>query len=104
MWKQCSVCKALIPASGYEAHRQAHKNAEPQRQRTRTDEWKRIKVRIKKRDGYRCRVCGVTQEQLLKVGERLEVHHLNGDPTDNRLVNLATVCPDHNPRGARRSS
>jgi 5-methylcytosine-specific restriction endonuclease McrA len=38
------------------------------------------------RAGGRCEVCGETSG--------LELHHLNGDATDNRDENLALVCRD----------
>lgn len=39
--------------------------------------------------GYKpnhCEICGYT--------ENLELHHINGDPTDNRLENLQILCPN----------
>jgi hypothetical protein len=37
---------------------------------------------------------------LRKLGIKLEVHHINGDPTDHRLENLGVLCEDCHPRGA----
>lgn len=36
-------------------------------------------------DGHQCVACG-------RANTRLEVHHLNSDPTDNRARNLVTLC------------
>lgn len=44
------------------------------------------------RDGA-CVVCGTTQ--------RLEVHHVDGNPKNDRLSNLEVRCAKHNPRGGR---
>ena len=52
--------------------------------------WSRLRAKILERDGYACRVCGSDLE--------LEVHHVNGDPSDNRTQNLETRCRQHNPR------
>jgi 5-methylcytosine-specific restriction endonuclease McrA len=38
----------------------------------------------KDRDAWRCTRCNGK--------EGLEVHHINGDPSDHRLVNLETLC------------
>jgi len=100
-WRQCSTCGALVQSSEYERHRQAHKNAEPMRQRTRNADWRRLTQKVRVRDKMRCRVCGI-HAQDLPEGQFLEVHHVNGVPTDNRLINLVTVCPDHNPRGGHQ--
>lgn len=39
-------------------------------------------------DGHKCVVCG-------RDDRRLEVHHLDSDPTNNRAVNLVTLCATH---------
>ena len=46
--------------------------------------WALLRRFILDRDGWRCRRCG-------RPG-RLEVHHVNGNPSDNREANLLTYC------------
>ncbi len=41
---------------------------------------------------YKCEVCGVTEWNNKPL--RLQVHHINGDNTDNRLENLQLLCPN----------
>ncbi len=58
--------------------------------------WRAQSDRARKRDGYRCQVCGATEEAL---GRRLDVHHrvpartYNDASKSNRLSNLVSVCP-----------
>lgn len=58
--------------------------------------WKRIRERIRERDGWACRECGATKEQ----GTKLDVHHIvaaedwtNPGPA-NDPSNLLTLCVD----------
>ena len=41
---------------------------------------------------YKCEKCGLSEWQ----GEPLicELHHINGDSTDNRIENLIILCPN----------
>ena len=58
-------------------------------------DWKSIRERILRRDGYRCKFCDAQQgEPHWKTNSKvvLTVCHKNGDITDNRDVNLAAVC------------
>jgi 5-methylcytosine-specific restriction endonuclease McrA len=48
-----------------------------------TGRWRRLRRRVLKRDGYRCVRCDAPYP--------LEVDHINGDPSDDRLENLRTL-------------
>jgi len=61
--------------------------------------WKSIRQEIRKRDGYQCRACGITQEEHLEeMGSKLDVHHVVpvrefDDPADaHSNGNLVTAC------------
>lgn len=47
------------------------------------------KMAVRAIRGYRCGRCGKRQHEQL---QKLDVHHRNGDTTDNRLVNLEALC------------
>ncbi len=48
-----------------------------------------LRKRIRLRDGYRCRRCGITQEER---GRTLEVHHLDHNRDNHSPDNLVTSC------------
>jgi hypothetical protein len=48
--------------------------------------WARRRKQVLVRDRHHCRLCGVQN--------RLEVAHINGDATDDRMWNLLTLCHD----------
>jgi 5-methylcytosine-specific restriction endonuclease McrA len=52
-------------------------------------EFHRLRPEIRKRDGYQCRVCGMTTEQH---GSELPVHHIDFERTHNVESNLITLC------------
>ena len=85
----CSKCGVAVPSSLYERHKQAHANAiKPRRDRS-------VVPKVLARDHHRCVKCGRARQP----GLALHVHHINGNPNDNRLVNLETRCEDCHPRG-----
>lgn len=59
----------------------------------RTKEITELKEEIRKRDNYTCQKCGKTQEQNLKeMDKKLDVHHIDGDDTNNIEENMITLC------------
>ena len=53
----------------------------------------RLRERYKKKTGIiHCEQCGLSQWQGQAIP--LEIHHINGDNTDNRIENLKLLCPN----------
>lgn len=46
------------------------------------------RLKILQRDNFRCVLCGATKDDCL----RLEIDHINENPTDNRDANLQVLC------------
>ena len=61
-----------------------------------TWDWKLLSRAIRKRDGYRCRLCGI---YLPPPSKRLHVHHIDSDRFNNAESNLITVCATCHPKG-----
>lgn len=50
---------------------------------------KQVAKRYKEACNYRCQICGL---DLTNNGRWLHLHHINGEGTDNRHVNLRVLC------------
>jgi 5-methylcytosine-specific restriction endonuclease McrA len=48
-----------------------------------------LKNEIRKRDGYKCQECGCSQ---VKLGQRLDVHHIDYNKKNNVPENLISLC------------
>lgn len=48
-----------------------------------------LKNLIRKRDNYKCQVCGTPQEECIK---KLPIHHIDYDKQNNNPKNLITLC------------
>ena len=63
-------------------------------------EWNdELREEVRRRDGYRCRVCGVPQDEC---NERLNVHHANYLKQDNDPLNLVSLCRSCHSRTVKR--
>jgi len=55
--------------------------------------WKAISERVRRRDGYKCQDCGISQDDY---GRSLDVHHIipfhQDGKNQNRLSNLVSLC------------
>lgn len=57
--------------------------------------WNRLREAVRRRDGYRCQVCGAVED----TGRQHDVHHkvpfrtFNSAAEANRMDNLVTLCP-----------
>ena len=55
-----------------------------------TQDWTEdLKDSIRKRDGYRCKICSLSQEEQ---GRKLDVHHIDYDKTNCDPYNLVSLC------------
>jgi 5-methylcytosine-specific restriction endonuclease McrA len=55
-------------------------------------EWVKARTRALARDSYTCRECERTEREVRLAGGHLEVHHVDGNPQNNDLSNLLTLC------------
>ena len=101
--RYCLDCGTFITEGKRCARCQRRRNAKQDARRQQlglrrgsTRQWRKTREQVLRRDGYACRVCGVSSNFS---GARLEVHHVDGDPKNDRLWNLEVRCFAHNPRG-----
>jgi 5-methylcytosine-specific restriction endonuclease McrA len=62
-----------------------------------SSEWDEISELIRERDGYKCRRCGTTDEELKSAGSHLTVHHIvprkkGGSNWHSNLITLCISC------------
>ena len=60
-----------------------------------TDELREI---VRKRDSQTCQKCGITENDLKGMHKKLDVHHINSNKQDCRLVNLISFCKRCHPK------
>ena len=52
-----------------------------------------LKRKIRKRDNFTCRNCGMTEEEhLIRYKRVLEIHHIDHNKNNNEENNLLTLC------------
>ncbi|MBA3546069.1 MAG: HNH endonuclease [Nannocystis sp.] len=78
----------------HQAEWEAQRRADPNLtgRRGTTAEWRRARGLSLWRHKRTCQDCGLTEAQLRLVNGRLEVHHVDGDATNNRQSNLVPLC------------
>ncbi len=72
-----------------------------ERRRLYPSNWARISYQVRRRAGWKCEMCGAAAGgKNPRTGSKvvLTVHHINGDPTDNRRANLLALCQEHHNR------
>ena len=97
--KACTVCgrpsdQRRCPAHHREqyAKQDASRRARGKRHGS-TRSYRKARTEALARDGYRCTY--VERGRRCTATSRLETHHRNGNPRDDRAENLATICPEH---------
>lgn len=54
---------------------------------------RKLKEKIRKRDNYKCQVCGITQKEYKsKTNKHLSVHHIDYDRENCKENNLISIC------------
>jgi len=54
---------------------------------------KELKEQVRRMYGYRCAICGMTEEESIReIGMRLVVHHIDFNKYNNNLSNLIPLC------------
>lgn len=80
-------CPALTTATYCESHTERPAQGKSRGltgERGSTRRWRKTRAKRIAIDGQRCTECGST--------ELLHVHHVDGNPADDRMSNLCTLC------------
>jgi 5-methylcytosine-specific restriction endonuclease McrA len=51
-----------------------------------------LKESIRKRDEYKCRICGKKRKYHNLVSKKLDIHHVNYNKNDCKSNNLISLC------------
>jgi hypothetical protein len=59
-----------------------------------SSEWDNISIKVRERDGFQCRRCGITDDELKLYDSHLAVHHIvpRKEGGSNWHSNLITLC------------
>jgi len=58
-----------------------------------TEEWtETLKESIRQRDNYTCQICGIHQDELNGIIQKLDVHHIDYDKYNLNPDNLLILC------------
>jgi len=68
--------------------RMKYKKLSPEQLKARKTVQSKLRFLVFKRDGFKCKICGSTATEAL----RLEVDHIDENPTNNAIENLQTLC------------
>jgi 5-methylcytosine-specific restriction endonuclease McrA len=82
--KPCLGCKRLIESGSYCSHCGWRRNTYYSPDRVRGRRWQKMRTAAMERAGWICQQC---QERLAD-----EVHHADGDPSNNHLSNWICLC------------
>ena len=67
----------------------------PEKKMLYPENWEKISLLIRSKAGWKCELCGAEARTFNpRTGAEvvLTVHHINGDPADNRRLNLIALC------------
>lgn len=53
-----------------------------------------IRRYLLKKNNYKCELCGWGKQNPFTLTYPLEIHHLDGDPKNNKEENLQVICPN----------
>lgn len=59
------------------------------------EHWDKLSLFLREKAGWRCELCQSANgfpQKITKSKVVLTVHHISGDPTDNRKINLIVLC------------
>lgn len=67
----------------------------PERKKLYPENWDKLSFYLREKAGWKCELCQANNgfsHPITKSIVVLTVHHINGDPTDNRKFNLIVLC------------